>query len=204
MLREGLTFFCPNKHNVFLQPVHSVVQQVQNIRYSAEIKRLIEDPIEIRQILADSFTQLLKHQLIALRFAYTFGNFLNLSQPGLGKTKETLDYIWLMKFKKSLIVCPKSLMFVWVEETLKHRPELSVYVVKTTDWEKERDAATVADLVVVNYDKAVSLAGSLKGLQSDFIAVDEGLIKNPATERTKAPQSFPEHTLQVCHVRDSG
>lgn len=188
LLREGLTFFCPNKHNVFYNLYTRLSSRFKNIRYSAEIKRLIEDPIEIRQIPADFkfHTAPLKHQLIALRFAYTFGNFLNLSQPGLGKTKETLDYIWLMKFKKSLIVCPKSLMFVWVEETLKHRPELSVYVVKTTDWEKERDAATAADLVVVNYDKAVSLAGSLKGLQSDFIAVDEGLIKNPATERTKA------------------
>lgn len=188
LLRQKLQFYCPNKQNIVYNLYVRLKRKIKNIKYTASIKEMVEGDLKILQLPEDFHfhTSPLPHQLIALRFAYTFGSFLNLSEPGLGKTKVTLDYIWLKQFKKSLIVCPKALCFVWEEETRKHRPELSVYVIRSTDWEKERVNAENANIVVINYDKAVALEEALKGLQSDFIAVDEGLIKNPSTERTKA------------------
>jgi SNF2 family DNA or RNA helicase len=98
----------------------------------------------------------------------------------------TLDYIHLKRFSKTLLVCPKALLFVWEDEILTHRPELSFYVVKTTDWEKERAGIEAAQVVIVNYTKAVTLKGFFKRAGFEFIHVDEALIKDPGTARTKA------------------
>lgn len=187
-LWHGHQYYCPNKPHIIYSLYQRLSRKIKRIKYTPDIKAIVEGDIEIKQI-PDWFkfhTTPLKHQLIALRFAYTFGSYMNLSEPGLGKTKVTLDYIWLMQFKKSLIVCPKALRFVWEEERMIHRPELSVYVVETTDWEKEIEEVQKAAVVVVNYDKAVSLLEALKGVAFEFIAVDEGLIKDPKTERTGA------------------
>lgn len=188
LVKQQLQFYCPNKQHVVYNLFNRLQRKIKDIKYTPEIKELIEGDVVIKEIPADFHfhTKPLKHQMIALRFAYTFGNFLNLSEPGLGKTKVTLDYIYLMKFKKSLIVCPKALRFVWEDERETHRPELSVYVVETTDWEKEASSVLQADVVVVNYDKAISLESYLAKQKFEFIAVDEGLIKNPSTERTKS------------------
>jgi SNF2 family DNA or RNA helicase len=188
MLRHGLSFYCPNKPNVVYNLYQRLRRKVKRINYTPAIKAMIEGDIEIKEIPEwfKFHTKPLRHQRIALRFAYTFGCFMNLSEPGLGKTKVTLDYIWLVQAKKSLIVCPKALRFVWEEERARHRPELSIYVVETTDWEKELPGAMAADVVVVNYDKAVTLEAALKALKFEFIAVDEGLIKDPKTDRTQA------------------
>jgi SNF2 family DNA or RNA helicase len=188
LTRQGLQFYCPNKQHIFYNLYQRLRLKFKRIKYTPAIQEMVEDDLVIKELPSwfKFHTEPLKHQLIALRFAYTFGSFLNLSEPGLGKTKVTLDFIWLIRAVKSLIVCPKALRFVWEEEAVKHRPELSVYVVETTDWDKELPKVKAADVVVVNYDKAVALEEALKGLQFDFMAVDEGLIKNPSTERTKA------------------
>lgn len=188
LMTHGLQFYCPNEPNLVYNLYSRLQKKIKDIKYTPAIKKIIDEPMKILEIPEDFnfHTEPLKHQRIALRFAYSFGSFMNLSEPGLGKTKVTLDYIWLMKFVKSIIVCPKPLRFVWIEEALVHRPELSVYVIETTDWEKEKEAVLAADIVVVNYDKAVTLEKHLESLQADFLAVDEGLIKNPSTDRTKA------------------
>ena len=48
------------------------------------------------------------------------------------------------------------------------------------------DAADEADIIVVNYEKVVPGLELLNGMGFDFIAVDEGLIKDMKTGRTKA------------------
>lgn len=188
LMTHGLQFYCPNEANLVYNLYSRLKRKIKDIKCTSEIKSILDEPMKILDIPEDFLfhTEPLKHQRIALRFAYTFGSFMNLSEPGLGKTKVALDFIWLMKFKKSVIVCPKPLRFVWIEEALIHRPELSVYVIETTDWGKEKDAIMAADVVVINYDKAVTLEKHLESLNADFLAVDEGLIKNPSTERTKS------------------
>lgn len=191
LLQEGLSFFSPNKPHI----VYNLFNRLKNklgskvIRYTREIKDIIESEWSVKELPADFkfHTEPLPHQRIALRFCYTFENVGLLLEPGLGKTKIVLDYIYLMQFTKSLIVCPKALLFVWEEERLKHRPELSMHVFDSTDFEKEMElGGSKADIIVINYDKAVILFEDLKNLKLDFIGLDEGLIKDHTTERTRS------------------
>lgn len=128
-------------------------------------------------------------QSIALRYLYTLGSAGILLDPGMGKSKVVLDYIFLKQFDLSLIVCPYALLFVWEDEIFKHRPELDFYVVKSTDWEKE--LAEIQKLqgnkvVIINYSKVVLLKHRLKELMVDYIHLDEFLIKDPKTNRTNS------------------
>lgn len=89
--------------------------------------------------LPESFkyhTNPLEHQELALRFLYTRGGGGLLLDPGLGKTKVVLDYIALMGFKKSLIVCPVALRHVWIDEVATHRPDLTIHVMASTNWNR--------------------------------------------------------------------
>lgn len=186
--REGLHFFIPNKQNVLYNLYTRLKKKTRNIRYTPYIQELIEGSMPIKHIPEDFkfHTTPLKHQLLALRFAYTFGSIGLLLEPGLGKTKVVLDFIHLMKFKRSLIICPLALVYVWRYEAAKHRPELKVFIVESTDWEAQRDDILAADVVVMNYNKAVIFEDYLAYLKYDFIGIDEGLIKNHASDRTKS------------------
>jgi SNF2 family DNA or RNA helicase len=186
--REGLHFFTPNKQHVVYNLFTRLRKKHKNLKLTPYVNTLVNESMAIKQIPEDFkfHTKPLKHQEIALRFAYTFGSIGLLLEPGLGKSKVVLDFIYLMKFKRSLVICPLALKNVWIDEVEKHRPELSIYVIETTDWSQEYEKASKADLVVVNYNKAVIFEEQLLGLQFEFIGVDEGLIKNHATERTKS------------------
>lgn len=81
------------------------------------------------------FTKPLRHQELALRFLYSRGGGGLLLDPGLGKTKVVLDYIALMGFTKSLIVCPVALRDVWIDEVKTHRPDKTIYVMESTNWD---------------------------------------------------------------------
>lgn len=188
LLREGLVFYAPAKPHIVYNLYTRLSSRIKRIQVSKNTEHLISGEINIKELPIDFkfYTKPLRHQEIALRFGYTFGNFLNLSEPGLGKTKETLDFIAMMKFKKSLIVCPKPLRDVWIDENKKHRPDLTSCIIKSSDWEKEKKRVDAVDIVVINYDLEVSLEKHLLKVGFDFIAVDEGLIKNPSTERTKS------------------
>ena len=110
---------------------------------SPEIANMLKQPLELLEIPEDFhfFTKPLNHQMIALRYLYTHGQAGLLLDPGLGKTKIVLDYIALMGFGKSIIVCPKALLFVWEDETLKHRPDKKIYVLKSTGWDEQLKSA---------------------------------------------------------------
>lgn len=192
------------------------------------------------------YTSPLEHQALALRFLYSRGGGGLLLDPGLGKTKVVLDYIALMGFGKSLIVCPVALRDVWVDEVATHRPDLAIHVMNSTNWDslmvsakqrakkwqagmdeapegsdrwkkcrtnvmsaereirkipglKEADlkAAAAADILVINYNKAVidkdleshRIATGVNFLTEnfkfDFVALDEALIKTHNSARTR-------------------
>jgi SNF2 family DNA or RNA helicase len=168
------------------------------------------------------FTSALPHQDLGLRFLYTNKGGGLLADPGLGKTKIVLDYFALTNRSASTgqawVVCPKALLFVWEDEQAKHRPDKSIYVVKSLTWdryiahaqskltedtpekervkilrkiavlEKERDEDTLAmraaDIVVVNYDRAVAGYEVMVQQPIACLAIDEALVKDPKSLRT--------------------
>jgi SNF2 family DNA or RNA helicase len=190
LLRDGRYFFSPCKARVIYNLYTRISKYIKptNIKYTVYIQSLIKDSFPSKEIPSTFkyHTKPLIHQEVALRFMYNEGSCGLLLDPGLGKTKVVLDYIFLMKFKKVIIVCPKPLLYVWEEEILTHRPELSCYIVQSTDFESEREEIGKAQVVVLNYNKAVTLEESLIKLGAEFLALDEGLIKDYTTDRTKS------------------
>lgn len=242
--KEAHLHFAPAKPNIVYNLINRMKKKFGSVlKISPDVQAMLDGEFKLKKI-PESFkfyTTPLRHQEVALRYFYTVGGGGMLLDPGLGKTKVVLDGVALMGFKKSLIVCPKALLFVWQDEVAKHRPDKSVYVIESTAWDarirttqkkafnhdkerakieeeakwpveerlkvleerfnkaqakkvenlkkqrdKDRRKAAEADIVVVNYDKVVTGAHYLDKLGFDFIAVDEGLIKDPKTERTKA------------------
>ena len=189
-IRLGPYFAIPAKINV----LHNVVQRIRkhrkDINLDKDVYDFLQTPFKLRE-LPDSFkfhTQPMDYQLLALRYLYTTGSGGLLLDPGMGKSKVVLDYIALQGFKRSLIICPKALLFVWEDEIAVHRPELadSVYVVKTTDWDLEKEGVSNSRVVVLNYNKAVGFEKQLSSSGFDFMHIDEFLIKDPSTDRTKS------------------
>jgi SNF2 family DNA or RNA helicase len=192
-----------------------------------EFNDMLSSEVELKDLPEDFpwITTPLRHQELALKYLYTHGHLGLLLSPGLGKTYVILNYIKLMGFKRSLVVCPKALCFVWVDEVRRHRPDLDIHVMSSTSWEsriegakkrllkwsgddersvsnrriaerdlerfpKLRDAEYArveeADIVVINYEKVAPGMDYLSTVDFDMIAVDEGLIKDTSTQRTKA------------------
>ena len=201
-LRDGQYFFSPCKARVIYNLYSRISKYIRpaNIKYTPFIKSLVTDSFPTEE-LPTSFkyhTKPLIHQDLALRFMYTEGSCGLLLDPGLGKTKVVLDYIKLMQFDKALIVCPKPLLYVWSEEIQRHRPELTYYIIQSTDYESEREEIEKAQVVVTNYNKAVTLEEDLIKLKPQFLALDEGLIKDYTTDRTKSLTKIGEKVPHKC------
>lgn len=188
LLRIEAYHGCPTVLPVAFNLIARVQKAFKNVSLTKEVQDWISSSFQLLPI-PDTFkyhTTPKDFQEIALRFLYTLGSAGILLDPGMGKSKVILDYIKLKNFNRSFIVCPAPLLFVWEDEILKHRPELSYYIVKSTDWEEELPSLLNKDVVILNYDKAVILKHRIKELEIDFIHLDEFLIKDPSTNRTKA------------------
>lgn len=188
LLKDGPYFFIPANTRVAFNVVGRLKRKYKKLQVDPEVEAFINLPFKLREIPAGFkfFTEPKDFQRIALRYVYTVGGGGLLLEPGMGKTKVVLDFIALMGFTKTLIVCPKPLLFVWEDEGKKHRPDKSIYCVETTEWEQELPKIRAAEVVVINYNKAVMLADRLVDIGFQFIAVDEALIKDPDSGRTKA------------------
>ncbi len=186
-LREGPLFFVPAKAHVVYNVITRLQSVFKKISMEKEVLELMNSDMKLKKLPEDFkyITKPLEFQDISLRYLYTVGSGGLLLDPGMGKSKVALDYIALMKFKRSLILCPLPLCFVWEDEVAKHRPDLTIHVFKTTNWEKEWELAKDKDVICMNYSKASLLKEYLKKCKIDFIHLDEFLIKDPTTARTK-------------------
>lgn len=175
-----------------LPVAYNVVTRIQKAgkkpRIDADVAQWLAQEFELSK-LPESFSYHTKpkdFQEIALRFLYTLKSAGILLDPGMGKSKVALDYIWLMQFERVIIVCPCALLFVWEDEIFKHRPELSFHTVLTTDWEKEKQGILANRVTIINYTKVSILKHRLQEVDYKYIHVDEFLIKDSTTERTKS------------------
>lgn len=160
----------------------------KNVKVSQQVRDWLNQDFKLLPIpdTFKYFTTPKDFQEIALRFLYTLGSAGILLDPGMGKSKVILDYIALKQFKRSFIICPVALLFVWEDEIKRHRPDLSYYILQSTDWEQELKGIADNKVIIFNYNKAVILKHRLKELGADFMHLDEFLIKDPKTDRTKS------------------
>lgn len=184
---EGGHFFFPADVRVAYNLISRLKNKFKNVEWTEEVEKLYNADFKLLELPSDFvfFTEPKPFQRIALRFAHTVGGGGLLLEPGMGKTKIVLDFIALRKFTRSLIVCPKPLLFVWQDERAIHRPDKTIYIVETTNWDKEKEGIMSADVTVLNYSKACIFKEQLAQIRFDFIGLDEALIKDPSTNRTK-------------------
>lgn len=180
-------FYAPAKPQLIFNLYHRLLRAKRKLKISQDVLDFLNQPFALKPIPA-SFkfhTTPMDFQEISLRYLYTVGGGGLLLDPGMGKSKVILDFILLMGFTKALIVCPKPLLFVWEDEIATHRPELTYHTVTTTDWPAEAVGITKANVTIINYNKAVAFKEQLKAAGFQFIHLDEFLIKDPSTDRTK-------------------
>ena len=189
LIKSGSYFFMPAEHRI----AANLIQRLRRwftVQCTPQVADLYSRKPALLE-LPDWFefhTTPLPHQGVALQYAYTYRDIGLLLEPGLGKTKIILDWIWATQGLPALVICPLPLTFVWEDEAAIHRPELKPYVFKSTDFELEfsKAKAAGANLLVINYDKAVTLTPFLIRTGIKTLAIDEGLIKNPKSLRTQA------------------
>jgi superfamily II DNA or RNA helicase len=98
---------------------------------------------------------------------------------GLGKTIQALAVM----DRKTLVVCPKSVLFNWLAETKKFRPDLTI----TTYAGARRALDTDADVVLTSYPILRNDIDVLAAAEWDTIILDESqTIKNPDSQVARA------------------
>ena len=130
-----------------------------------------------------------------------FGGILA-DDMGLGKTLQTLTWLaWLVgkdKVRKpSLVVCPKSVMDVWMKEAEKFTPGLRLSRLAQSEQVSTTDLLKNVDLLIVNYAQLRLLSVDLLAVPWRAVILDEGQnIKNPASQTARTARELnADHRL---------
>lgn len=176
---------CPFDSNV----LNDIVARLK----SSDIKVYTKD-LRVKQLagvqkdetLPSSFkfhTEPLPFQRRAVEWAAPRSNVGFLLSPGLGKTKVCLDWLHFKQPSRILVCCPSPLRDVWIEEAAKHRPEFSPTIVtELVQLEELEDAK----FLVCSYTIATLREEWFQKWVPEAIVLDESLIKNPDSQRTKS------------------
>jgi SNF2 family DNA or RNA helicase len=122
-----------------------------------------------------------------------FGGILA-DEMGLGKTLQTLAYLKTVQEsappeqrKPSLVVCPSSLVFNWIEEARKFTPSLDVLALHGPQRENAFARIEEHDLVVTSYALLRRDAEHYRHITFDTVILDEAQhIKNRQTQNAQA------------------
>ena len=184
---------------------------VSEKRSSEQISRIISEPAPKPLTIPESCTDILrayqKHgfEFLADRLGYHLGCILA-DDMGLGKTLQVLSVMAALKkqleqshnwqddekFSRFLVICPASVVGVWLEEAQRFVPELSCKpyqgkpkerkeIVEQSDW----------DVLIANYAIVRADAENLSEKQFRLTVLDEAqYIKNPDAQVTRAIKSL--------------
>lgn len=118
--------------------------------------------------------------------------YLLADDMGLGKTLMVLTLLAKLKEQEgpqtSLVVCPTSVMDVWVMEAQKHIPTLEVVKWHGTERQSQKEAVLKADVVVTTYGLLRrDVSEFLSHMAFRYVVLDEAQqVKNPRTETWKS------------------
>ncbi|HCR29916.1 MAG TPA: hypothetical protein DIV79_07870 [Opitutae bacterium] len=143
-------------------------------------------------------TQLRPYQEEGFRFLAflsknRFGGVLA-DDMGLGKTLQTLTWLTWLKLNrnsdqpfKCLVVCPKSVVHVWIQEIGKHSSLLTIRSYDPNDG----NPAEEADILVANYSQLRIKQQYFLSKEWTAVILDEGQnIKNPQSKTAKTARSL--------------
>lgn len=113
---------------------------------------------------------------------------------GLGKTLQVLALLKICEREgTALIICPKTLIFNWYEESIKFTPDLKVLVIdgNTDEREKKIEESMKYNIVITSYPLLYRDIQCYADKEFRFCILDEAQhIKNPATDRAKAVKAI--------------
>ncbi|AQR97262.1 DEAD/DEAH box helicase [Clostridium saccharoperbutylacetonicum] len=114
-----------------------------------------------------------------------FGGILA-DEMGLGKTIQTIAFLLSEKSKRSLIVCPTSLIYNWKEEFQKFAPSLNILIVHGAQRIEEISNSSNYDVILTTYGTLRSDINYYEDISFDYCIIDEGQnIKNASAQNTK-------------------
>ena len=161
--------------------------------------RLAEIKVEVAPEAPDTIEATLRpYQLAGFHFlaylsANRFGGILA-DDMGLGKTLQTLTWIaWLQKTYPvtgpSLIICPKSVVEIWIQEAACYFPSLAITGLRKPDLGTE--TLMPGQVLILNYTQLRLVGEDLKNLRWDAVIFDEGQnLKNTTSQTTQSARAL--------------
>lgn len=142
-------------------------------------------------------TRPLSHQIEAINFIKKHSVIPLFDEQGLGKSKAVIDALCSNIENKEidgvLIVCKKSLLYMWKNEIMKHS-HLFPIVLSGTKRQRGRSFLTYGHFYIVNYESLIQELELIKLVlrhKNFAIVLDESQkIKNPKAKVTKAVLSL--------------
>lgn len=123
-----------------------------------------------------------------------FGGILA-DEMGLGKTIQTIAFLLSEVNKKTLIVCPTSLIYNWREELLKFAPSLKVLIIHGAERIEAMDGINEYDVILTTYGTLRLDIDKYKEIVFDYCIIDEGQnIKNASAQNTKVVKEIKANT----------
>ncbi|MDS0528490.1 SNF2-related protein [Clostridium sp. SHJSY1] len=114
-----------------------------------------------------------------------FGGILA-DEMGLGKTIQTIAFLLSEKNKKTLLVCPTSLIYNWKEEFKKFSPDLKILLFHGSKRNTPLEHMNEYDVIITTYGTLRMDIDLYKKIAFDYCIIDEGQnIKNPLSKNTK-------------------
>lgn len=109
---------------------------------------------------------------------------------GLGKTVQALAFIQVTG-KKTLIVCPSSLIYNWQREAERFCPELKILCIQGAKRQDLFSQIAEADLIVTSYPLLRRDIDRYRGIEFGTAILDEAQhIKNPDTQNAQAASAI--------------
>lgn len=127
-------------------------------------------------------------QFLSMLDHYHFGGILA-DEMGLGKTLQTIAFLMTKVSieKPSLIVCPASLVYNWLEEFKRFAPSVQAIVVEGSKNQRSMKMAEASEVYITSYQ---SMRIDIEGYQSktiSYLILDEAqFVKNSQTKINQA------------------
>ena len=158
--------------------------------FTAILKRKLDERTHITSILRPVMRSYQKAGYHWMKMLERFGlSGILADEMGLGKTIQSISVLSdLPADSKSLIICPKTLLFNWAAEINKFNKSLSYMLYEGNQKERKQILEDLnVNLLFASYSIIQNDIEDLSEIEFDYIILDEAQhIKNPTALRTKA------------------
>lgn len=158
--------------------------------FTAILKRRLDERTQITSILRPVMRSYQKAGYHWMKMLERFGlSGILADEMGLGKTIQSISVLSdLPADSRSLIICPKTLLFNWAAEINKFNKSLSYRLYEGNQKERKQILEDLnVNLLFASYSIIQNDIDDLSEIEFDYIILDEAQhIKNPTALRTKA------------------